>query len=335
MAVLNANALTLIDVAKRMDPDGKVPKIVEMLAQRNDILQDMAFVEGNLPTGHRTTMRTGLPAVYWRLLNQGIAPSKSTTVQADEACGILEAWSEVDVALAELNGNSASFRLSEADAFLEAMSQEFSQTVFYGNASVSPEEFTGLAVRYSSLSASVPSSRNVVNAGGTGSDQSSIWLIVWGDQSCHGIFPKGSKAGLSHRDLGEQTVPGSTGIAGSRLRAYQDQFVWKGGIALKDWRYVVRVANVDIGNLVANSSPPSITASMIRAMHRVPSLQYGRAAFYMNRTCFQYLDLQRRTDVINGGGLDFTNVDGKPIYAFRGVPVRIVDQLLETEAQVS
>jgi len=60
MATLSSNALTLIDFAKRIDPDGKTPKIVELLAQTNEILDDMKFMEGNLPTGHRITVRTGL-----------------------------------------------------------------------------------------------------------------------------------------------------------------------------------------------------------------------------------------------------------------------------------
>src|SRR5574343_52982 len=120
MAALSTGALTLADWAKRLDPDGKVPMIVELLEQTNDILTDMRWIEGNLPTGHRTTVRTGLPAVAWRLLNQGITPSKSTTAQIDEQCGMLEEWSEVDKHLALLNGNTAAFRLSEGLAFIEA-----------------------------------------------------------------------------------------------------------------------------------------------------------------------------------------------------------------------
>ena len=251
MAGLGSNALTLADWAKRVDPDGKTPMIVELLSQTNEILSDMLWVEGNLPTGHRTSVRTGLPTVAWKLLNQGVQPSKSTTAQIDEACGIMEAWSEIDKDLAELNGNTASFRLSEAQAFIEAMNQEMAQTLFYGNASISPEEFTGLSIRYSSLSA--VNAQNIVSGGGTGSDQSSIWLICWGANSIHGIFPKGSKAGLQHEDHGLVTVETTAGIAGTRLRAYQDQWQWKCGVAVKDWRYAVRVANVDIGALVANS----------------------------------------------------------------------------------
>ena len=153
MATIGNSVLTLADWAKRLDPDGKVPSIVELLSQSNEILDDMLWAEGNLPTGHRTNVRTGLPTVAWKLINQGVTPSKSTTAQIDEACGIMEAWSEVDKDLAMLNGNTQSFRLSEAQAFIEAMNQEMASTLFYGNSSTAPEEFTGLSPRYSDLSA--------------------------------------------------------------------------------------------------------------------------------------------------------------------------------------
>jgi hypothetical protein len=335
MSTVGASVLTLADWAKRVDPDGKVPTVVELLGQTNEILTDMLWKEGNLPTGHRVTVRTGLPAVAWRLLNQGVSVSKSTTAQIDEQVGMLEAWSEVDKDLAELNGNTAQFRLSEAFAFIEAMNQEMAQTLFYGNSGTAPEEFTGLSTRYSSLSAA--NGQNVINAGGSGSDNSSVWLILWGDQTVHGVFPKGSKAGIVHEDMGLVTVETTAGVGGTRMRAFQDHWQWKCGIVLKDWRYAVRVANIDISNLVAKSSAADLIDKMIMAIHRIPSFKLGRAAFYMNRTCAEMLDIQRRDDTVTGG-LSGGDVDGiAPARAnyFRGIPVRTVDQLLETESTVS
>jgi len=332
MSVLGSSVLTLVDVAKRLDPDGKTAAIAELLSQTNEILADMPWKEGNLPTGHRTTVRTGLPTAAWRLLNNGVQPSKSTTAQIDEACGIMEAWSEVDKDLAMLNGNTAAFRLSEAQAFIEAMNQEFASTLFYGNSGLSPEEFTGLSARYSSLSAA--NGQNILDGLGSGSDNSSIWLMAWGENTIHGIYPKGSQAGLLHNDHGEQTIETSSGIGGTRLRAFQDQWQWKCGIALKDWRYAVRICNIDISNLVAKSSAADLVEYMIKATHRLPNLKLGKPVFYMNRSVFQMLDIQRRDDVISGGGLVYKDVDGYSIPTFRNIPVRVVDALLETEARV-
>lgn len=333
MATLATNVLTLADWAKRLDPDGKVPMIVELLEQTNEILMDMLWIEGNLPTGHRTTVRTGLPTVAWRLLNQGVQPSKSTTTQIDEAVGIMEAWSEVDKDLAMLNGNTSAFRLSEAQAFIEAMNQEMASTLFYGNSSTAPEEFTGLSVRYSDTSAT--NGQNIIVGGGAGSDNTSIWLVVWGANTFHGIFPKGSLAGLQHDDYGEETVETTAGIAGNRMRAYRDKFQWKVGIALRDWRYVVRIPNIDISALTSKTSAADLSELMIRAIHRLPNVSSGKSCFYMNRTVFQMLDIQRRDDVQAGGQLNYQQVDGVMVPFFRGIPIRKVDALLETEALVS
>lgn len=333
MATLNQTKNTLLDVAKRLDPNGKIAKIAELLSQDNGILDDVPFKEANEMTSHTTTVRTGLPTVYWRLLNAGVQPSKSTTAQIKEGMGMLEAWSVCDVKLAKMSGNEKEYRLSEAKAFIEAMRQEAAQTMFYGNSSTAPEEFNGLAIRYSSLSA--PNAQNIISGSGTGSDQTSIWLICWGEQTVHGIYPKGSKAGLDHIDHGLQIEQNASGVTGAQLEVYKDKFSWDMGIALKDWRYAVRICNIDVPNLVANSSPADLTNLMIKATHRIPNKNMGKCVFYMNRTAFQFLDLQRRDDVIAGGGLDYANIDGKAVYSFRGIPVKIEDAIIETEAQVS
>ena len=332
MATLGATLLTLTDWAKRLDPNGSVPTIVELLSQTNEILRDMLWKMGNLPTGERTTVRTGLPTVAWRLLNQATATSKSTTAQIDEGCGMLEAWSEVDVELANLNGNQAEFRLSEGMAFIEAMNQEMAQTLFYGNSGTAPEEFLGLAARYSDPTATNGS--NVIDAGASGSDNTSIWLVGWGANSVFGIFPKGSIAGLKHDNYGEQTITGTAGIGGTRMRAFQDRWQWKAGIALKDWRFVVRIGSIDVSNLVGVSSAADIIELMIKAIYRIPNISSVKPVFYMNRTCIEMLDILRRNDVISGGQLSYNVVDGHMEYAFRGIPIRLCDAILETESLV-
>jgi hypothetical protein len=338
MAVLSSSNLTLADWAKRTDPEGRVPVIAELLSQSNEILEDCVFKEGNLPTGERVVIRTGLPAVYWRALNQGIPNSKSQTAQVDEACGILEARSEVDKDLAMLNGNTAQFRLSEDVAFLEAMNQTQAATMFYGNPAIEPKSYLGLAARYSSTSAS--NGQNIISAGGSGSDNTSVYLVVWGDNTVYCPFPKGSTAGLMHEDLGEQTVYDGN----NRLQAYATRYQWKNGLVVKDWRYVVRIANIDVSDLVGvtgtqtSASAYDLIKLMARAMYRIPNMSMGRAAFYMNRTvhsglAVKALDRSQNVLAVNQGLSQF----GTPYswLSFLGVPCRRVDQLINSEAVVS
>src|ERR1700744_2070074 len=165
---VGSNVLTLIDFGTRLDPDGKVSAIIEMLAQKNEIIQDVHWEEGNLPTGHRITQRTGLPTAMARSINQGITPSKSTTAQVDEAVAYIEAFSEVDAKLVELNGEEAAFRMSEADAFLESMNQGFANILMYGDPTAAPAVFRGFAPRYNKISGGA-FAQNLLSGGGSGS----------------------------------------------------------------------------------------------------------------------------------------------------------------------
>lgn len=338
MATLSTGRLTLGDWAKRIDPKGKTPKIAEVLNQSNEILTDMVFKKGNLPTGDQASIRTGLPTAYYRKTNNGVPTSKSTTAQVTENTAILEARSHVDVDIASLEDNLGAFRLSESMAFMEAMSQQMAETTIYGSAA-NPEEFVGLANRYNDLSAT--NAENILDAGGSGSDNTSIWLIGWSDQTVYGIYPKGSKAGLSHQDLGEDDVEDASG---NTFRAYKDLYKWKNGLMVKDWRYVVRIANIDVSDLTGLTGTQAVTAStaIIKAMDlaisHIPNLDGVNLAFYANRTVLSHLrqmalDKSTQAVTIEKAQGQF----GKTIHEtrFHSIPVRKVDRILNTESQIT
>ncbi|HEB26851.1 MAG TPA: hypothetical protein ENI05_03600, partial [Porticoccus sp.] len=316
------------------DPDGKIATIVEILNETNEILEDMTWIEGNLPTGHRTTIRSGLPAPTWRKLYGGVQPNKATNVQVTDNTGMLEAYAEIDKALADLNGNTAAFRLSEDRAHIEGMNQEMADTIFFGNEDTEPEAFTGLAPRFNSLSAE--NGDNIIDAGGTGSDNGSIWLVVWGPNTVHGIIPKGSTAGLQHTDKGQVTLEdASDGSNSGRMEAYRSHYRWDAGLTVRDWRYLVRICNIDRSNRTADaSSGPDLPDLMFQALDLVPNLSMGRAVFYMDRRMRGFL----RRQVPNATGLStltMENVGGKMLNAFQGVPVRRVDALSADEARIT
>lgn len=333
--------LTLSDWAKRLDPEGNTINIVEMLSQTNEMLVDALWKESNGPNYERIVQRTGLPSVYYRLLNQGVPKSKSTTAQIDEPIAILEARSEIDTEIVELNGNSASFRLTEADSFLEGMNQKAAGTLVYGSAA-NPEQFVGLANRYASLEAT--NAQNIINAGGTtANDATSVYLIGWGIKSCYMTFPKASKAGLIHEDLG---IGDAFDSNNNRFRAYMDRYVWKHGLVLKDWRYVVRICNIDVATLINDPTGSTIALidKMLKALHRLPSYAGGMApdgtgwrgikpVFYANRTVREMIDIQasHKANML----LSVGDEEGRLKTSLRGVPIRTMDQILLTEALVA
>lgn len=332
MATLTNTNPTLADVTARLNPDGGIDtNIVEMLNETNEVLLDMTMIEANGFTEHKTTVRSGLPSATWRLLNYGVQPSKSQTVPVKDSMGMLETYAEVDKALADLNGNSAAWRMSEDRAFVEGMNQSMAQTLFYGDTSANPERFTGLAARYNSLNAE--NAMNIVDAGGTGSDNASIWLVVWGPNTCHGIYPKGSKAGLQVTDKGQVTVENANG-SGGRMEAYRTHYKWDLGFTLRDWRHVVRIANIDVSDLTKNaSSGADLIDLMTQAVELIPNLGMGRPVFYMPRKLRSFLRRQI-TNKVAQSTLTMEDVGGKKVVSFDGVPCRRTDALLLTEARV-
>lgn len=341
MATLAATNPTLLDLAKRTDPDGKIAAVVEILNETNEVLDDMSWMEGNLPTGHRTTIRTGIPAPTWRKLYGGVQPTKSTTVQVTDNTGMLEAYAEIDKALADLNGNTAAFRLSEERPHIEGMNQEVANTIFYGNETTTPESFTGLAPRFNDLSAE--NADNILNAGGTGSDNASIWFVVWGKNTCHGIVPKGSSAGLKVRDLGEVTLEdASDGSNTGRMQAYRTHYRWDVGLTVRDWRYIVRICNIDKSDLVNVFTNGTFTGGanlpdlMFQAMRLVPNMSAGRPVFYMSRDIATWVSRQTAA-MGNANFVTSGNVTGDMRWTerFHGIPMRRVDALAADESQVT
>jgi hypothetical protein len=343
---VKSGAPTLLDMAKAMDPDGKIAKVAELLSQTNEILTDMPWVEGNLPTGHRGTIRTGLPTPIWRKLYQGVPPSKSLRATVEDSCGILEDRNEIDKDVAELNGNSSEFRLDEGQATIEGINQSMAQALIYGDSSINPEQFNGLAVRYNTINTATSEvAKNVVSGGGSG-NCTSMWLVVWSKNTVHGIYPKASRAGLDHQDLGEIDAFDANN---NRYRAYADVWKWKCGLHVKDWRYVVRIANISMTDLLAQSGTQANTAAtwlpklMAKAQARIPFAGMGRAAFYASRTVKEMLAvgaLDKSQNVLaiqpalqqyGNLGEGFTQTD----LTFLGTPIRTVDRILETETALT
>lgn len=357
MALLaTASFPTLIDVAKRMNPDGSFPDIVELLNLYNPVLQDMPWFEGNLPTGERTTVRTGLPVITnnnFRRLNEGVPLVKSTTAQVDEGAAMLEAFSVIDRKLAIMApGGAGRYRADESATVLEAMSQFQAANIFYGNAAADMRTFTGLAPRYASKSG--VTGKNIVDAGGTGSNNASIWFVAWGAQSIKGIYPKGTKGGFQAQDVTANTASAPDGhptgdvlfdSAGRRYLGYTEHFEWNCGMSVKDYRYAVRIANIDRAALASGTAAADITRAMIVASNKMPTMSGAvnpvgvlnerqmALRIYMDREVATALDLQTFGKATNTL-FNFKEFDTGQITTFRGIPIRIVDALGVAEARV-
>lgn len=331
MGVVGNTYLTLKDKLAQKEGGKITNTIIDLLAQSNEILEDAVVRECNNGSSHKTTVRNGLPELEFRQFYQGVSCSKGEYTQVTDTTGMLEAYSQVDKALADLEDDTNQFRLNEATGFIEAMNKTVSENLFYGVKSTNPAGFDGLATRYGKISNDVNSiGYRVIDAGGTGSDNTSIWFVTWGDLHTHIIYPKGSNAGLQHEDKGAVTV---TMPDGKMYEAYRDYFKWDVGLSVRDYRSTCRIANIDVSNLDSADSAADLIKLMIKAYHRVKKYaKTGKTIIYCNDTIQTFLHLQ----AINKSNVNLTveNPEGKPVVNFLGIPVKNCDAILDTEARV-
>ena len=332
MATLGASFVDLVDIYKQQDGNGDIVEVIEILNELNPILDDAIAVECNKGTTHLHTVRSGLPTVAWGRLYQGIPNSKSGKAQVEDTTGFVEGRSTIDQRLLDLSANEGAVRLSEAVSYLEAMSQEVGSKMFYGNTAADPEEFIGRDPRLASQSAA--NGNQIVDAGGTGSDNTSIWFVTWGDNQCQLLYPKGTQAGVKRDDKGEQRLTDANGDA---YYGKEELFTWHVGLAVKDWRYVVRIANIDVSIMQAGSL--ALYTYLRKAYYKLQTRRVagGKLAIYCNRDVLEALD----TLAHNAGASDNfirlkpMEIEGKEVLTYRGIPIRETDSLINTEAQVT
>ena len=340
MATRSTTHPTLLDVAKRVDPNGRIEGIAELLTENNPILMDLVLSEGNLKTGHRCTVRTGWPTPAWVKVGYGVQPQKSTTRQVTFNSGMMKEFSEVPADLIELGDNVAQFRASEETPFIDSMNSEMADTIFYGDEGSNESEFTGISAYYNNSSAQ-NGSQIIKGASTSGTDLRSIWIIGWGMNSVFCTYPKGYKSGLEYDDLGRylsQTAPveGSTRNDG-RMFVYGAHYKWSMGLILKDWRFAVRIPNIQKNNLKKDASSGDDLIDLIhQGLNQMRNLTSVRPSVYMDRDLVGFVDRQSKY-AVKDSTLKMSDIYGNGIemMSVRGVPIHWCDALDTDEGVVS
>ena len=339
--------LSLIDWALRTEPNGAAADVLEMLSQCNEILQDIVWTEANEPDGHTSVLRTALPTPSYRAFNSGVAGTKSSVTRVKDKWGMLFDWSYLDKSLGDVTQDVRKMRLMEDQAHIEGMSQKVATDLFYQDQASNPAAFTGLSARYGALTA-YASGKNIINGGGTGSSNSSIWLLGWAPDTIHGFFPKNTVAGMVYKDWGD-IVP-LRDASGNEYPGYRSSFEWKIGFASPDWRWGGRIANLDTTSAgLKGTTPFDVFAGLSAMVNALPNLgrisginatddprrpsMTVKPAIYMNRTVRTASDIQaiRDRNVL----LSPSEYAGFAVTNFRGIPIRVCDSLTNGETAVS
>jgi hypothetical protein len=355
MSLFSPGYMSLVDVAKSLDPEGKVARVAELLNTSSELVRYATLIEGNLPTGNKSFVRTSLPVISPRRWYTGTASTKTTVAAVEDTAMTYQCRPQMDQKAAEFNGNAAAIRLRETIGHVEAMNQAYQTSILYGNANTQKDSILGLTPRYNAISSGGPQAQNIINAGGSNAaSNTSMWLIGWGEGAITTFYPKNGKGGLQQEDLG---IVDAFDANQNPYRAYAELLTWEFGLAVEDWRYAVRICNINLTDLTTQSNTQATTAGtwinklMIRAMARIPSMAMSKPVFLASRTVKEMLSvgaLDKSQNALSftaaldqygrvtagsvaGSG---TGIQGAQLM-FQGIPVLTVDQLLSTEAVVT
>lgn len=341
MATLTQSTLSMIEQFKGVDGKGRYIDVIEILNNTSQVLMDdWVWMQCNSGTKHTRAIRTGLPSVSWGALYEGIEQSKSTKQMVDDTVGFVEGLSQVDTRQLELYaGNETAILAAEGRSFLEAMSQELMTALFYHNPTTNARYPKGLGARFG-VKATSGAGNQIVDAGGTGSDNTSLWMVEWGYDGVSVIYPEGTVGGIKRENKGSQRVLDSDS---NPYYVNEELFRCYCGFSVGDWRRVVRVANIDLSNIQAGSV---LLYNFLRqAYYKLHSRRVakvmdqsapGRVAIYCNRDVMQALDAL----ATNSGAADnftrlkYGEIEGKEVLMYRGMPIRETDALLNSESRV-
>jgi hypothetical protein len=336
MATLNTLYPTLLDLAQ-MPENKDASDVINLLVALNPILMDAPAFPCNDGTRHKTIMKTGLPSVTWTKLYQGIQASKGSKQTVIDTTGMVQSASQVDQRLVDIfekAEDKASMRMDEANDHLEAMAQEMATAIFYHDSSLDPSKPMGLSPRFNLASAE--NGNQIIKGGGSGSDNASIWLITWGKNANHLIYPKGYMAGVDRKDRGLVPVADASG---NTYFAYREEFSAHFGLSVRNWQYIVRICNIDVSDLTTDAASGAYLVDLMTEAyyrHKGRRLNIGKTYFYANTTIVKFLDYQARkkTNINLFLGPDTTGPNAKEVLQFRGIPIHECDALLNTEATV-
>lgn len=331
--IANAGRTTMIDVAKSVDPSGRLAKVAEVLAQASPAFADAPFLPSNSQAGNRVTMRSGLPTVDFVRLNEGVEASKATTIQHVDSMGIILGRSEVDIKAKKIVSDFNGYRYNQDLAFMESMAVKAEATIFAGNEASNSAAFTGFAPRFGDIDTVLGSPYyQVVDGGGAGSDNTSMWIVDWGERACHLIYPEGSPAGLDVVDLGEEV---QVLDANSRqFTAAVTEYMLTFGLSIQNFRHVCRIAALDKSDiLLASTSSPNIINLLIQGLHKMVAPMGAQRVIYCSRAVATLLEIQARTG--SNMALQMMDWAGVPVTSFRGIPIRETDAIGADEADIT
>lgn len=324
MATLTASdRITALEVANRDQVSDDARRIIEQMAVTNEILLDAPAVQANDKVVNTSVVRTAVPHGTHRIYNQGVLMAASQTKVIHDVVCQTAIYSKVDASLVDNSDNPQSFLMNECAAFIQGMGDDQADDIVYGNHTADKSNMDGFAIRRPKLDGTL-----CIGMGGSSAGaMSSVYLVKWGQATCHYIYPRGSKTiGVMRTDKGVQTVDDD--VNGGQFEAYVNYFQCDYGLAVRNEKSIVRLCNIDTSTIDAKT----LIMQILKAKRNLCKGD-GTIAIYANSTILGLMDAA----TVEKDNVVYNAEDpwGRELTKIRDMRLRQVDALLDTEDVVT
>jgi hypothetical protein len=320
------DSMTPVEVARRQG-SGEAVKIIETLAETNELLKDAYFTPASDRTVHKTTQRSTQPSGTRRVYGQGVPSQTSQTKQIEDYIEMLGAYSDVDAKMVDHSPNPKTLLESEDTAFVAGMGITMLDDLLYAKRSDGPEYANGFYSRFGVNIAADP--KNLFGVETSGSNTASLLIIKWGPGLAELIYPPGDgEVGVKREFRGKQDVVVSAGPPVLNMPVYRTWFEANFGASVRSPYAVKRVCNIVPGT----STGEAICKKINAAMRKLPPGP-GTVVIYGNSDVLTLFDNYALTQSNR-----FYNADdpwGKKITMFGEARIRQLERMLSTESLVA
>ena len=223
-------AVTLLDIAKRNAAD--LSAIVDEATKATPEVTGVSQARTIKGLNYNTLVTTAYPATsgQFRAANQGVAPTKATTINRLVETFVFNPIWEVDRAIADASEDgAAAFIASQADLILKgAMSALSSQ--FYWGRTFDAAGFPGLS--------QLVDSGMITNANGTGTC-TEVWMVNWGPNTTQWVVGQGGMFSLSNVELFWKNDD-----SGNPYPIYRQHLLSRIGLAVQHAKAFAKIKNV-------------------------------------------------------------------------------------------
>ena len=326
----------LSGLTKRYGEDGVHYKIAEYWKQHNPMIKDWVWREATKEAQTTIGVRSYEPKPTKIDIGDGVVPQTSRVRNATFNQCALSLACEISRDAFHLVKNEKTLIMNEEKAHLSGINTEIARLFFYGDETADPQEFDGIMQFYNKKG--LNNDDYIIDAGGTGTQLRSIYLIGHGEEGAYMSYPVGTKAGIVRDVRGIETaqnspVKGSSKDNGLRL-VYRSFLGWKGGLVLKDPRKCVRIANID--PVAIKTAAEKLPVLIQRACNRLYSRDGIRPALYGPRAILELLD-EQNVSAVSNSSLQWAEIYGKGIWSrtCQGIPIEYCTALDNDELQVT